>query len=156
MEKEIKKKYEELAKKYSLPSFNNLNNEFEISTIEHEEFLLREIRRKIYEKIEVYVKILESILQPDTSSLSDMYECRVFNEKEKEDIFKLFRRLLFFDRFSIETSVNEDDKKSAEFINGFWKEWDEIKKEFSSFIKKMKEECLKENKIMEEERGYLG
>ena len=49
MEQEIKKRYEELVKKYKLPSFTSLNNEFEISTIEHEEFLLREIRRKIDE-----------------------------------------------------------------------------------------------------------
>jgi hypothetical protein len=156
MEQEIKERYEDLTKKYKLPPFNSLNNEFEISTIENKEFLLREIRRKIDEKIELYVKLLEGILQPDTSSLSDMYECSVFNDKEKDVIFKLFKKLLFFHRFSIETSVGEDDKRSVEFINDFWKDWSGIKDEFSDFVKKMKEEWIKENKIIDEERRYLG
>jgi len=152
---EIKKKYEDLEKKYKLPSFNNLNNEFEITTIEHEEFLLREIRRKIIEKMELYTKVLESLLQPNTDSLSDMYECRIFGDEEKDKLFKLFKRLMYFDRLSIETSIDENDKKSAEFINDIWKEWDKIKKELSIFIKKLKEEWLKETKI-KEELGYLG
>ena len=50
----IKEEYEKLKEKHNLPDFKEINNEFEITTIEKEEFLLREIRRKIYEKIELY------------------------------------------------------------------------------------------------------
>ena len=49
---EIKKKYEELAKKYNIPSFDEINNEFEIALIDEESIILREIRRKITEKKE--------------------------------------------------------------------------------------------------------
>ncbi len=150
----IKEEYEKLRKKYKLPEFKEIDNEFEITIIEHEEFLLREIRRKITEKIELYTKVLDRLLQPETV-LSDMYECKIFSDEEKDALFKLFKRLMFFDRFSIETSIDENDKKSAEFINNIWKEWDKIKKELSSFIKKLKEGWLKETKIKEELR-YLG
>ncbi len=55
MEKEkinIKEEYEKL--KHKLPEFNRLNEEFEISRVESEykkEFLLRDIRRKINDKL---------------------------------------------------------------------------------------------------------
>ena len=157
MENNIKKDYEGLAKKYNLPSFDSLNNEFEIITIEKEDFLLREIRRKIDEKIELYIKFLESLLQPDTVSLSDIYEYRFFDDKERHDIFELFRKLMFFSRYSIETSITEDNKKSAEFINRLWEEWEDLKNKFSSLVKKTKEDWLNEAKIIEEDKGgYLG
>ncbi|MBW2966112.1 hypothetical protein KY342_03340 [Candidatus Woesearchaeota archaeon] len=150
----IKEEYNKLKEKYNLPEFSDVDNEFEISIIEHEEFLLREIRRKITEKMEDYIKVLERILQPETV-LSEMYECKIFTDEEKDVFFKLFRRLMFFDRLSVETSIDENDKKSAEFINDFWKDWGNIKKELSDFIKKLKEGWLKETKI-KEELGYLG
>jgi hypothetical protein len=152
----IKEDYEKLKGKYNLPNFKEIDNEFEVSTIDREEFLLREIRRKIDEKIELYVKVLERLLQPDPSSLSDMYECKIFEDDEKDELYQLFKKLMFFDRFSIETSIDETDKKTTEFINKFWKEWSSIKEKFSGFIKKTKESWLKETKIMDEERGYLG
>jgi len=153
----IKEEYDKLKGKYYLPIFEEINNEFEISTIENEEFLLREIRRKIGEKIEEHIKILESLLQPDTVSLSDLYEYRFFSDEERKDIFKLFRDLVSFHRFSIETSINENNKKTSGFINSFWKEWPQMKSEFLVFIKKIKEDWLKETKIIDDDKGgYLG
>jgi len=154
MEQEVKKKYEDLQKKYKLPSFDNLNNEFEISTIEEKYFLLREIRRKIIEKIEDYIKLIENILYPETN-LCDTYECAVFSDEEKNEMFSLYKKLMFFNRFSTETSIGEDDKKSSEFINEIWNQWNDIKKELSIYIKRLKESWLKEIKI-KTELGYLG
>jgi hypothetical protein len=154
MKQEIKEKYEELARKYNLPSFNILDNEFEISTIGEKEFLLREIRRKIVEKIEEYIKLLEGVLYPETN-LCDTYECIIFSDEEKNGIFGLYKKLMFINRFSIETSIGEDDKKSSEFIKEAWKQWDGAKKEFLSYVKKIKESWLKEIKV-KTELGYLG
>ena len=53
---EIKTLYQSLAKKHNLPDYDKINNEFEIATIEHTAFLLREIRKKISEKVELYKK----------------------------------------------------------------------------------------------------
>ena len=143
----IKERYQELRKKHKLPSFNEINKEFEISTIEKEEFLLREIRRKIAEKIEAYTKFLEDILHPDPPTTSNMYESRIFNDEDRNEIFKIYKRLMFFDRFSIETAVDEDDKKSSEYINAVFKEWGELKKQFLSFVKKSKESWLKDSDL---------
>ena len=43
----VKKEYDVLKKKYNLPDFEALDKEFEISTIEKPDFLLRNIKKKI-------------------------------------------------------------------------------------------------------------
>ncbi|MBR9691346.1 hypothetical protein GOV06_01030 [Candidatus Woesearchaeota archaeon] len=150
----LKEKYQKLSKEHKLPSFEELDKEFEISKIEDEKFLLREVRRKIIEKIELYAKFLEEILNPDTT-ISNMHEAKIFNEEERERIFEFYKKLMYYDRLSIEVSIDEDDSKSSDYITGFYKEWSELKKEFSNFVKKAKESWLKDSNI-KQESGYMG
>ena len=89
-------------------NFDEINKELEISCIEKDEFLLREIRRKIIEKIEEILKFLGGILDPETN-ITDMYEAKIFDSEERNELFKLYQKLMFFDRYSIETSVDEDN-----------------------------------------------
>ena len=150
----IKEKYQELSKKHKLPSFDEINNEFEISTIEKEDFLLREVRRKIIERIELYATFLEEILQPE-ATVSNMHESKAFDAKEREDIFKLYKKLMFLSRLSTETAINEDDNKTSEYIDEVFRDWNQIKESFLKFAKKSKECWLKESDI-KEQLGYLG
>ena len=55
----VKETYQKLSKKYQLPPFAEIDTAFEISTIEYEEFLLREVRRKMVEKLDSFIKVLE-------------------------------------------------------------------------------------------------
>ena len=151
---DIKKKYEELEKKHNLPSYSEFNNDFEISSIEDEGFLLRTIRRKITDKLEAYNKILESVLIPE-STLTCLYECQIFPDEEKRKLYTFYKKLMYFDRLAVEVSVDETDKKTADFINEFWKEWPSMKKKFSGVIEKLKDGWTKEIKL-KEEMGYLG
>ena len=133
MEEKEKKRIEVLLNKYKLPSFKELDDEFEISGIEKKEFLLREIRRKITEKIELYAKLFESVLQIEPS-LTTLNELNALSDKEKEDLYKIFRKLMIIDRSSIEISIDENDRKTAEFIKNTWNEWKALKKEILPFI----------------------
>jgi len=150
----VKTKYEELQKKYNLPSYKEINKDFELSIMEEEKFLLRQVRRKIAEKVEAYSKMIEPILMPESNQAS-MYECQLVTEEEKSKLYKLFKKMLYFDRFSIETSVNETNEQTAKFINEFWGEWSSIKSELSELFKKLKEGWTKEFEL-EEKRNYLG
>ncbi|MBW2995729.1 hypothetical protein KY332_00345 [Candidatus Woesearchaeota archaeon] len=150
----IKEKYKELSKKYKLPSFNEINNEFEVSGIEKEDFLLREVRRKIVEKIEIYSDLLHIFLHPE-ASLCEMFECRAFTDEEKDKIFNVYKKLMFFNRYSIEVSIDEDNEKTAKFIKDVWKDWKDIKENILPTVKKVKGSWLKEIDIKEELR-YLG
>ena len=139
MVNEIEKEYNKLPKKYRLPKFKELNNEFEIGDLENTSFLLRNVLRKIAEKLEFYANLINDVMQPDTSSLSSMHETRFFTDEEKNDMYSLFKKLMKTYRSIIELVLDNDEKKQAEFLNKFFKDWMSIKKEILSYLGKMKD-----------------
>lgn len=151
---EIQKKYDELKKKYALPSFNDINNEFEISTIENNDFLLREIRKKIDERIEVFLKILNTLLQPETN-ICELHECRDFSEKDKDDAFLLYKELMLMHDSALIAGIICDEKEDAKFISEAFKGWQPVKKKILAVMNKMKDSWKKDVTISEE-LGYLG
>lgn len=151
---DIKKNYELLKKKYNLPDFDRLNNEFEISLIEHEEFLLRDIVKKITEKVEIYAKLAESWLQPDTNSIAAMHECKFIEEIEKEKIYDIFKRLMVLDRESIKASLG-DEKEEAEFVKLSFEEWIKVKQDLRPIVAKIRTTWDKDSDVRED-LGYLG
>lgn len=151
----IEKQYKELCKKYKLPKFKEIDAEFEISTLESTSFLLSNTLRKIGEKLEFYSGIINDLLQPDISSLSSMHEIRFFTDQEKNDMYTLFKKLMKGYRNVIAVVLEHDEKKQAEFLNNFYKEWIDIKKELLNYLGKMKDSWDKETTI-EEDLGYFG
>ena len=155
MTSEIEKEYNKLCEKFKLPKFKELDEEFEISTFENASFLLRNILRKAYENLEFYTTILSDVLQPDTSSLSSMHEIRFFTDKEKEGMYRLFKKMMKTNRTLIELILEHDERKEADFLSSFFAEWLDVKKELLSYLIKMKNLWDKETSI-EEDLGYLG
>ncbi|MFC1754316.1 hypothetical protein ACFL96_13150, partial [Thermoproteota archaeon] len=94
---EIESSYESLKKKYHLPSYEELNWEYEIGNIEEDDLVIRNIRKKITEKFEYIANVLSSIIQPETD-LSNLHEASFFDEKEKEDIIKVYKRVMYYYR----------------------------------------------------------
>ena len=110
MEQKIRKKYDELKEKYSLPDFDELNNEFELSTIEHEEFLLRQIKKKIDDKINAMCEFLEDLLSPD-NSIANIYEYKAFDDDERKKVFEFYKRLKVLEKLSLELSLNNNEEQ---------------------------------------------
>jgi len=154
MEHSIEKVYNKEKKKHNLPDFNKLDFEFEISIIDDGVFIIREVRRKMSEKIETFTKLLEDVLQPETT-VADLHECNFFGEEEKEKIFKLYSKLMRINRKSLCLGLNPDDKKEAEFINNVFGEWENIKKDITHVLRKMKEAWEKEAETKENPQ-YFG
>lgn len=150
----VKKLYETLRKKYRLPGFDELDQEFEVSAIEAESGLLREIRKQISEKVGDVSSLFQSVLQPDTN-LVDLSESRVFNEAEKQRLFELFKRLMVADRAMAGLSIENDEKLDAAFIKSFHAEWKKLKPELVKFIKRLRDGWEKETEEGEE-AGYMG
>jgi len=151
----INKKYDQLKKKYKLPDFKSLDSEFEISSIEKSNYLLRAIISEIIENINNYSKLLQEILNPDTSSLTSMHEYRSLNDEEKDKIYNLYKKLMIIERSSMLLKLNQNEKKEAEFISNVLKEWSNIKKELSYFIGKIEDSWKKETSIKEDLK-YFG
>lgn len=155
MQKEIEKQYNGLRGRFGLPEFKEMDSELEISGFDETSFLLRAIIRGISEKIDFYRTMVEEILQPDASNLYAMHETRCLDEEEKSEMYNLYRRLMDFNRQSVELSLEPNEKAEAEFINSFFIEWKGLKKELLNFVRKIRASWKIEADI-KEDLGYLG
>lgn len=152
--KETKKMYDELKKKYKLPEFEALKNEFGIGKIEEDTPILIEIMKKIDDKLDLFLKILNRMLQPDTT-ISDLYECKVFTDDDKKEMFELFKKLMVIHNTMLLVEVDPNEKKEAEFISDVFSKWPALKKGIMNVVEKMKGSWSKDINISED-LGYLG
>ena len=154
--KEIEKQYNELKKKHNLPEFKEIDFEFEISDLEETTFLLRNIIRRIAEKLDFYSTMLEEVLQPDTSNLYAMHETKYLNEDDKNSMYELYTKLMNLNRQSIEVSLERNERNEADFINNVFAEWKKLKEELLKFVRKMRASWKAEEADIKEDLGYLG
>jgi len=152
--KKIKEKYEVLRKKHPLPSFDEVNNEFELVTIDSEEFFSRLVRRKISEKIEMLCKRIEEILSPDTN-ITAMNEYKFLSDDERKDLFEIYKKLMKVYRESMCLDLQPDEKKDAEFIKDTFSAWKSIRDSLCALFKKVSESWEKETDI-KESLAYFG
>ncbi len=151
---EVKKKFEELRKKYGLPRFDELAKEFEIDSIEKKDFLLRNIRKKVHSKIIAFCELMEEVLQPE-ANISAIYESGVFNEEEKQKVFDLYKKFMALNREGTEAALKNSEEAGSEYIKKVYKELIGIKAELLPIITKIKEAWQQETSD-EEKLGYFG
>ena len=145
----IQEAYNKLAKKHQLPKYDELNNELEISTAEHEEFLIREIRRKILERVDFLAETLNNLLQPDTASIPSMTEHNSFDEKELEETTALFKKIMILKRKGERAAFSEDEEE-ATYVKEAFETLKTEKQNIKKAFERMKEAWNKE------EKGYSG
>src|SRR3989344_2060268 len=125
----LKDDYEKLCKKYKLPNYEELDNEFEllyITNLQEIKFPLRFIRRRINDKIAWFCNILQNILQPNPGSLVSLEESKFFSDKERTKIINLLKDLMNIERESLILDINFNEEKDVEFINNIFNRWNEI------------------------------
>lgn len=153
---DMKKDYEKLQKKYSLPSFKELNEEFDIEKVaEHEtDCLIREIRKAVMDKEIAYLRFVEMLLNPSNAPLFFFALVKGLTSADKRLLEKLYEKLGSFEIDAIELDCNYNEKAEAEFINKIIQEWKEIKKDMLALS-----EILRKNwnqKSIKDEKGYFG
>lgn len=127
----IKKQYEPLKKKYKLPEFSKLNEEFEIEKIQEKEtdFLLREIRRAISDKIAAFLRFFELFLNPQAAPIFVLTSLKNFTVKEKEAIENIYKELVKLELVSVSLDISYKESKEGQFILEALKKWQEMKPE---------------------------
>jgi len=127
---DVKKKYETLKNKYSLPSLSDLTREFGINP-DNPDLILHDIINKIKEKITDNATITESIIFCGTSeNLSNFYETKLLKNKKKE-IFDFYKELMSITWKSRKVETIADEKEMADFIRETYDKWiKKLKKEF--------------------------
>jgi hypothetical protein len=134
---EFKTLYSKLEKEHKLPSFDALNRDFDIDTIDASvKHPTKEIAKKIFERIELFKKILETSLQPDVSLLS-MQEAEYLTETDHEIIADILRRLMKLDRTLLVAELENSDALYIGFIKDAAEEWPKVKKELNPVVQRM-------------------
>jgi len=152
----IKDAYDKLKKKYpSLPEFDEINNEFEIESIEKEYFLLRNVRRAIADKFEGLLSNLSHILQPENISICEFYEFRCFDTDQKTKLFTFFKQLRCNYLRLLKLDILLDDAKDVEAISEVFKFWKKFKLVLVPYFDDL-EQCWAKEYDKEEILGYLG
>lgn len=155
---EIKHEYEGFVKKYKLPSYEELDNEFELlyfTNIIEISYVLRFVRRRINDRLSAFTSILQGFLQPNPGSPINLEESSFLDENEKKKIVILIRELMNIERMNTLLDLDFDEKKEAEFIKNAVNKWFELKKEILELLKKVKKGW--ESKVSEESKEpYFG
>ncbi|MBI4154960.1 hypothetical protein HY498_02665 [Candidatus Woesearchaeota archaeon] len=135
----LKEAYEILRKKYNLPNFNDLNNEFEISSIKKPsiEFLLRVIRRRITDKLAMFCNILQALIMPNTGSAVNLHEIKFFTEEDRVKIEKLLSDMMYLERKSLLLDINSKENVEAEFLKTTMEYWPRFSLEMMRIVDKM-------------------
>jgi hypothetical protein len=134
---DIHRKYNFLAKKFNLPSYDIVNSELEVSTLHSKNFLLRQIRKRIHHKLDYYTELIEEVLQPD-ATICQMHEYRFFSDEIKSDIYKLYTRLMFLTRSCMQLNILNDVESEINFIKLYFKQSEDIKEKMLVILSTMK------------------
>ena len=153
--KKLKEEYSKIQKKYALPDFDKLNEDFKIEKVAQEEteLLVREIRETIGETLENFLRFVEAILNPVNVPMFLFPIIKSLNSEEKNKLSEIYKKL---SKLEVEAMklIDYSEKKEAEFIKNSYKLWQEIKKDFVKIIEAVEKKL--DTKIEKTEKGYFG
>lgn len=155
---DIKQEYEKLRKKYGdLPSFEELDDEFELSLAELKDkqtFVLRQIRRRMNDKIVFYCRVLESILYPTSTSPIALYEANQVSKEQKEKFFEIHRKLMDIERYNVILNMQANNIQEVAYIQLASRSLVKYKKDFLELANLMRSVWNK--KEQKEKEDYYG
>lgn len=152
--KELIKEYENFEKKYKLPKFDRLNEDFEIGKIDHNNGLIvKTIRKVMMEKVINSLSFIEMLLNPVNAPKMYMQFIRAIDIKDKKNLDKIYNTLIVLSMASLEREMNYDEKAEASLIIDVEKRWNEVKPNFRELFAKMKNPVQVQVK---KERSYFG
>ena len=138
---DLKKVYEDTARNHKLPGFKELNEDFEIEKIEKESnYLLRQVRKIMMEKIVNTMQFLEMIVNPMNAPRMYIPYIKSLGVEDRAGIDRIYGN--FADLVVL----------SLELINTIFKSWNDSK----PALKKIFENIRKPNNSAKKERNYFG
>lgn len=129
----LKQDFIPLQIKYNLPNFYELNKEFQIERVSDVEtdFILREMRKYVSDKLQNYLRFVEAILNPTEASMFVFMIVKSVNSDEKKKFTEIYKKLAKINFDFVELDVEYSEEKEAEFLIRSYKLWNEIKKDLS-------------------------
>lgn len=152
----LKKEYSILQKKYNLPAFSAMNEDFYIEKIaENEtEMLTREIRRMVGDRLANYMRFIENLINPVNVPMFVFSVVKMINQEDKKKLSETYRELIKNEIIFLARDLEFDEKKEADFIKESFELWQNIKKDLSPVLARL--ETNWGSKAEENSRGYFG
>ena len=153
---ELKENYEKIKETYNLPDFDELNKDFYIEKISEIEtdFLTREIRRLVSERILNYLKFIETLLNPVNVPMFVFSFIKSINSEDKKKLSEIYSKLSSLDIRAIKLDIDSSQEYDANFIKETYEIWQFVKKELYEIIDKT--EKNKEGNSVQNNKGYFG
>jgi len=141
--------------KLAIADAERMIEEFDLLTIEEEaEDLTREIARKVRDRVDAYAKLLEDLVQPD-SSLAAMNECSYFSEEEMEQVVKLYRKLMVLVREFLLADLEATPAAYGAFVVRAVPAWMSHKPALTAIVTTIRK-GWDSSQPLHRERGYFG
>jgi hypothetical protein len=154
--KKLKENYSTLQGRYNLPSFEKLNENFNVEKLADSEtdFLLREVRSCIVDKFLNYLRFTESLINPSSSPMFVFAVIKTLGATEKEKLMELYKKIAKIEVELIELDLEYSEKKEADSIIQYYEIWQTIKKDFIEIIRVIKKNW--DTKVEGDKGNYLG
>ena len=133
-----------------IKNFDELKKDYELI---EENLTINGILRKLSEHMEFYLKIIQQILQPE--EFHALYECAIFDDKEKAGLFDLYKRIIIAHREILKAEIQNDEKNSLSTIQFAHEEIQSVKPEMLGIVKRM-QESWKNNPAEAKKAQYFG
>ena len=153
---ELKERYAEIQQKYDLASFDDMNHDYHIERLCELEtdYLIREIRKFISDKLQNYAKFIENLLNPTNASMFIYSVIKTLNEEDKKVLVSVFKKLTRWEVELIDLDLEFLEEKEAKFVREFSKDWQETKKDLHKILDSIKTNWDKE--IEKNSKAYFG
>jgi hypothetical protein len=152
--KEIKREYEVLAKKYSLPNFKQLNEEFEVERINHEsETVLRAVRKAVMEKMINMLGFLEMFINPVNVPRMYIPYIKSISAADKKEIDKIYDDVSALTMEGLDYEVDYSEEGEAKLIKKTFDMWNSVKPSLRKILANMRKPVADDSK---KERSYYG
>jgi len=117
-----------------IKNFDVLKNEYDLS---EENLTVGMVLHKMSETMEFYLKLIQQILQPE--EFHAIYECVAFSDKEKAELFDLYKKIIIAQREMLKAEIMNDEKTSLSAIQSAHLEIKSVKPKILGIVDKMQE-----------------
>jgi len=152
----LKQEYKEIQEKHNLPSFEELNEDFNIEKASEMkvELLIREIRKFIADKLSNYMRFAEAVLNPVNVPMFIYSLIKSLDVQEKEKLTEIYKKLSKNELKLMGLDINYSEEKEALFIRESYVMWQEMKKDLLDIFEKANKNW--DNKVESKKKDYFG
>ena len=153
---QLKTDYEKLLKKYNLPGFKEMNEDFYIEKISENEteILVREVRRMVGDKMMNVMRLVENIINPVNAPMFIFSIIKLIGQEDKNRLSEIYKKLVRNEIKFVERDLEFDENLEAKFIKESYELWQEIKKQLAAIFEKVEKNWG--TKTEENNKGYFG